>query len=72
MTTRCKFRCETVTLAKDTAVINLVPVTSGSPENEKFFRYTPGGEVKLSVVDRKTADAFVPGKEYFVDITAAE
>lgn len=69
--TRCKFRCETITLMKDWAEIELKPVTTGSPENEKFFKYTPGGEIKLQVVDYKTADEFTPGEEYYVDILQA-
>lgn len=71
MTTRCKFRCETITLMKDTAAINLKPVTTGSPENEKFFKYTPGGEINLQVIDHKTADMFTPGEEYYIDISPA-
>jgi len=41
-------------------------------ENGKFFKYTPGGSVDLSIVNPAAAAAFEVGKEYFVDFTAAD
>lgn len=53
-------------------MINLYPVTSGSPENEKFYRYTPSGSIELSTVNAEAAKNFELGKEYYVDFTEAE
>jgi hypothetical protein len=53
-------------------VIRLSPVTSGSPENEKFYRYTPCGSIELSTVNDDAAKQFELGKEYYVDFTLAE
>lgn len=73
MTTSCKFRCTSVTKSehwdKQKGFLysaEFSPVTSGSPENEKFFAATPAGSLKVSTV---TQDIFVPGKEYYLDIT---
>lgn len=52
--------------------IELLPVTGGSEENKKFYAYTPGGSIKLSVLKEETAKEFEIGKEYYVDFTKAE
>lgn len=71
MSVRAKFRCH----FKDeqNKVIRLSPVHSGSPENEKFFSYTPGGDIALWLGDKaKSAfDSFEQGKEYYVDFAEA-
>ncbi len=74
-TIRCKFYCESRTERKNWDKekgnlwdYNFQPVTGGSPENEKFWRATPGGSFKVSSV---TSDAFEVGKEYYIDISLA-
>lgn len=57
---------------KPTHTIRLSPVTSGSPENEEFYKWTPGGSIELSVVNDETAQQFELGQEYYVDFTPAE
>jgi hypothetical protein len=69
--TRCKFVCEYVQSFAHGASIRLHPVHNGSEENEKFYSYTPGGELKLEVVQGDAAKQFVPGKEYYIDIQEA-
>ena len=66
---RAKFECESVTLNKSGGSIELNPVSSGSPENEKFYKYTPGGQLRLEVVSLEIANTFKPGKEYYLDIS---
>ena len=70
--TRCKFKAESVTTFEGGASVELFPVHSGSPENEKFYQYTPGGKLSLQVLNPETARQFVPGKEYYIDITPVE
>jgi len=48
-----------------TLVLN--PVTSGSDENRSFFEATPGGEIKLSVVNETVGEQFPVGTEVYVD-----
>lgn len=52
--------------------VTLRAVTSGSPENESFFRYTPSGTIALEVVSASAYDAFILGNEYYVDFTPAK
>jgi hypothetical protein len=68
---RCKFKLESVTHRKEHSELHFEPVTTGSPENAEFFKWTPGGDLKLSVVKRETAEKLVPGAEYYLDITPA-
>jgi hypothetical protein len=53
-------------------IVKLSPVSSGSPENESFYRYTPSGQIELSVVKPETSAQFELGKEYYVDFTLSE
>lgn len=46
--------------------VHLSPVTSGSPENEKFYKYTPAGGMTLGTVNMEAAKHFVPGREFYV------
>lgn len=46
--------------------IGLIAVTSGSEENEQFFKYTPAGSVTFQTINKSAADAFDLSKEYYV------
>jgi hypothetical protein len=48
------------------------PVTSGSQENEAFYKWTPGGEISLITINHDAAEQFVVGGEYYVDFTKVE
>lgn len=67
--TRAKFVCRKFEANEETAEAILDPVVDGSKENEDFFKYTPGGEIRLSVVNPNVK--FEEGKEYYVDFTEA-
>jgi hypothetical protein len=78
MTVRAKFKVITVTDSYDSermqrvAQVELQPVMSGSPENEQFYRWTPGGTIKLGTINEVAAKEFVPGREFYVDFTPAD
>lgn len=38
-------------------------------ENAKFHKYTPSGEISMTVDNPAAADQFVLGKEYYVDFS---
>jgi hypothetical protein len=52
--------------------LQLIPVTTGSEENEKFFSATPAGKLELQIVNEKAAEQIECGKEYYIDISPAE
>lgn len=77
MTVRAKFRCDNVIDCQgwnnqqpETKVIYMSPVTSGKDEeNNKFFKYTPGGQLTLYTVNPSAAEYFEKGKEYYLDFS---
>ena len=72
MTTRCKFVCDAKTETLNGYQSEMRPVTSGSPENESFFRFTPHGDLKIGLVSAETARTFEVGKHYYLDISSAD
>lgn len=75
MVVRAKFVCTSKLIVagcpsveyKFTAVSN-----DGTPENERFHRYTPSGEMKI-LVDNPAVDGFfMPGARYYLDITPVD
>lgn len=70
-TVRAKFRCYHKEQSETGHVVKLRPVTSGSQENERFYKYTPGGDLSLSTINADAAAGFEVGKEYFLDFTPA-
>jgi hypothetical protein len=72
MSVRAKFRVTSVTQFENTSSkVTLQPVTNGSKENEQFYKWTPGGSIELSTINAEAAAQFVPGKEFYIDFTAA-
>ena len=55
--------------------VTLVPVTSGSEENKKFFDATPSGKLELTIsstaAESLGLDAGKISSEFYVDITPA-
>jgi len=73
MSVRAKFKVQSVTESEGgLKTANLSPVTSGSPENEKFFKWTPGGQIQLGTINPNAAREFVPGRAFYVDFTSEE
>lgn len=70
--TRCKFKCDSKTQYANGASVKLSPVTSGSPENEQFYKWTPSGTFEIGTINDDAAAQFIPGKSYFIDISIAE
>lgn len=69
---RAKFIVENVALREDGGTVYLRPVTSGSDENDQFYKYTPGGSIQLSTLNQDAVNSFVVGAEYYVDFTRAD
>lgn len=44
----------------------------GIPENEKYHKYTPSGELKITVDNPAALEQFELGKCYYLDFTPAE
>ena len=73
MAVRCKFQVTYKVPSQDGAADRIVlsPVTSGSKENEAFFKATPGGTLEFWTVNKEAAAQLQQGKAYYIDITEA-
>lgn len=49
--------------------IKLEAVVDGSEENDRFFRWTPSGQISMHCVNEAANKQFEAGKEYYVDFT---
>lgn len=72
MNVRAKFKVTSVTHDTNGHSVKLMPVTGGSPENESFFKWTPCGEITMGTINVEAAANFTPGKQFYVDFTAAD
>lgn len=71
MSVRAKFKVSHIQPGDEGATISLSPVTSGSKENEQFYKWTPGGSIVLSTINAEAAQQFSEGQEFYVDFTPA-
>jgi hypothetical protein len=65
---RAKFKC----WSNNDGVVALNAVTDGSEENKTFWKYTPSGQISMTISNPAAFNHFVPGKEYYVDFTPAD
>lgn len=84
MTVRAKFKVDakeyTFNGVEEQVNIKMTPVypkasgdkTENEHENRTFWKYTPGGELRMSTINKTAADYFELGKEYYLDFTKAE
>lgn len=70
--TRAKFRCTSVEpYANSLRNYTMTAVTDdGTPENERYHRYTPGGTLQIGVDN--PAVEFEVGRDYYLDFTPAD
>lgn len=71
MSVRAKFKVESVTPNIDGGTIKMIPIVSGSPENESFFKYTPWGAIEIGTINREAFAEFNTSDEFYVDFTKA-
>lgn len=72
MTVRAKFVCVERTETPDGYTVRFEPVTGGSPENDRFYKWTPSGAILLTTINKEAGAAFVPFGSYYVDFSPAD
>lgn len=70
MNTRAKFVVTEKLENQYNFKFTMSPVVSGSPENEAFFKTTPGGQLTIQVA-KTLGELFVVNKSYYLDFTEA-
>lgn len=68
---RAKFRCSEKNQSESGFNLVFWPETSGSPENDAFYKYTPAGKLELSTINAEAAAGFEVGKAYYLDFMPA-
>jgi hypothetical protein len=68
---QAKFTCTSKKEVPDGFVIEMIPVVSGSPENERYFKYTPFGKIEMGTINRDASDSFIVGTSYYVCFSPA-
>jgi hypothetical protein len=71
MTATAKFKCVEKAKNQYNEKISLEPVTSGSKENEEFYKTTPSGVIHIQTCNPEAANLFEVGKEYYVNFSPA-
>lgn len=68
---RAKFALRRKEETENGYTLEFEPVTSGSPENDEFFKWTPWGKLEIGTINAAAAEPFKAGEEYYLDITPA-
>lgn len=63
---------QNATVNPEGATVTMFPVVGGSPENDNFYKLTPGGNVMLSTINLSAAEQFVVGEEKFIVFMSPE
>jgi HKD family nuclease len=70
---KAKFKCDSVTDFGDQKRADLSAVTSGSEENKSFAKFTPSGNLSISIdSETEASNLFQPGKEYLLEFSESE
>jgi hypothetical protein len=69
---RAKFKVDEVANRVEGGRVRLSAVTSGSKENQEFFKWTPSGTMDMGTINAEAIKQFVPGKEFYIDFTPVE
>lgn len=80
-TTRCKFRCTSITLQGKGRAPCVIELSAVYPDKEvdgyehgedhAFFNATPYGKLTMNIQNAAGAELFQPGDSYYLDITKA-
>jgi hypothetical protein len=68
---KCKVRLDKITRTASGYELTYLPVTSGSQENQTFFKYTPYGQIHLGTINENVVRDLERGKDYYVVFTEA-
>jgi hypothetical protein len=69
---RAKFYVTEIVQTVNGGRVKMMPVTSGGPENEQFFKWTPSGSLDMGTINEEALKQFSPGQECYIDFTPIE
>lgn len=69
---RAKFRCNSVSDTGTYIQAQLGAVADdGTPENERYHKYTPSGSLTITIDNPALSEFFTPQNFYYLDFTEA-
>lgn len=71
MIIKAKFRCNN-TPYEGAREVHMHPVYGDGTENKSYAQATPCGNLSLTITNPDAFPFFVPGEEYYLDITSAK
>lgn len=73
MATRAKFKVNHITVFEHSREVELVAVypDKETPENKSYWENTPSGKLTMNITNPAAFSQFVPGKNYYLDISEA-
>lgn len=73
MSVRAKFKVQCITDWGSLKQIKLQAVFAGEiPENQRYHKYTPSGELSITIDNPSASDQFKVGEEFYLDFTNAK
>jgi hypothetical protein len=66
-----KMRCKSVLRSEGAEQVLLGVVTADTEENKTWSKYTPQGEVTMTITNQDALGAFTPGAEYLLTFEPA-
>jgi hypothetical protein len=66
---RAKMKVAQVTANEGSDTLVMRPVTNGTPEDNTYSKFTPCGELSLTVTNEALMGQFKPGETFYVDFT---
>jgi hypothetical protein len=72
MSVRAKFRVYSVTDYGNQKQVTLSAVADNGGSNKSWAKYTPSGELKMTIDNPEASDQFAPGQHFFLDFTPTE
>lgn len=70
-TIKAKFQCLSVTRFHSSEVVEFKAVTSENESNKSWSKWTPAGELKMTITNPAIFSHFEPGVNYYLDIVRA-
>lgn len=55
--------------AANNEIVQFNAVSSGTPEDNTYSKYTPSASVSITITNPTLLDKFIPGCTYYVDFT---
>ena len=70
---RAKYKVDSVTKTESKSeIIKLSAVVGGTPEDNTFHKYTPYGNMDITITNPELLNIIEPGQKYYLDFTLAD